>query len=99
MERGNKGAMLRDDEKLGKEEPQGNGLESYRHLIELQKQMIELSQHHEQSRRECEALRDAVARELADQFRERQSVGRRLRTSAIKLLKQSPGALARQLFS
>ena len=91
--------MARSDEQLERAKPGATGLESYRRLIELQKQMIELSQHHEQSRRECEALRDAVARELAEQFRERQSVGRRLRTSAIKLLKQSPGALARQLFS
>ena len=99
MERGNKGAMDRSDKQLERAKPEATGLESYRRLIELQKQMIELSQHHEQSRRECEALRDAVARELAEQFGERQSVGRRLRASAIKLLKQSPGALARQLFS
>jgi len=91
--------MLRDDEQLEGARPAATGLAAYRRLIELQKQMIEVSQHHEQSRRECEALRVVVAREVAEQVRGRQSLGRRFRTSAIRLFKQSPGALARQLFS
>jgi len=91
--------MYRDDEKLERAKPEGNGLESYRRLIELQKQMIELSQHHERSRRECDALRDMVAREAAEQVRGRQSTSARLRASAVKLFKRSPLVLARQLFS
>ena len=91
--------MLRDDEQWERAKPAASGLESYRRLIELQKQMIELSQHHEQSRRACEALRNVVAREVAEQVRGRQSLSRRFRTSAIRLFKQSPGALARQFFS
>jgi len=91
--------MARSDEKLEGARPEETGLESYRRLIELQKQMIELSQHHERSRRECDALRDVVAREVAEQIRLRQSPGARLRASAVKLFKRSPLALARQLFS
>jgi hypothetical protein len=87
--------MARSDDKLEMAKPVATDLESYRRLIELQKQMIELSQHHERSRRECEALREVVAREVA----ERRSVAGRLRNSAGKLLKSSPFALARQLFS
>lgn len=91
--------MHQGDEKLEGAKPGATGLDSYRRLIELQKQMIELSQHHEQSRRECEVLRGVIAKEVAEQVRGRQSMGRRIRTSALRLLKQSPGALARQLFS
>ena len=91
--------MARSDDTLEGAKPGATGLESYRRLIELQKQMIELSQYHEQSRRECEALREVIAKEVAEQVRGRQSMSRRIRTSALRLLKQSPGALARQLFS
>jgi hypothetical protein len=91
--------MLRDDEMLDRAKPEDPGLESYRRLIELQKQMIELSQHHERCRRECEALREVVAREVMEQARARQSPAGRLRASALKLFKRSPIALARQLFS
>jgi hypothetical protein len=87
--------MARSDDKLERAKPVATDLESYRRLIELQKQMIELSQHHERSRRECDALRDVVAREVA----ERRSTGGKLRNSAVKLFNRSPLALARQLFS
>jgi hypothetical protein len=91
--------MLRDDDKLERAKPEVTGLESYRRLIELQKQMIELSQQHERSRREYDALRDVVAREVAGQARGRQSTVARWRISAGKWFKRSPLALARQLFS
>jgi hypothetical protein len=91
--------MLRDDDKLERARPGATGLESYRRLIELQKQMIELSQHHECSRRECEALRNVVAQEVAEHVRRRNSTVARLRATAGKLFKRSPLALARQLFS
>lgn len=91
--------MLRNDEQLERAKPEGTDLASYRRLIELQKQMIELSQHHERSRRECEALRDVVAREVMEQARARQGTSARLRASAGKLLKRSPIAFARQFFS
>ena len=91
--------MARSDDKLEGTKPGENGLESYRRLIELQKQMIELSQHHERSRRECDALRDVVAQEVAEHVRGRNSTVARLRATAGKLFKRSPFALARQLFS
>ena len=91
--------MARSDEQLERAKPEVTGLESYRRLIELQKQMIELSQHHERSRRECDALRDVVAREIAGQARGRQNAVARWRTAADKWTKRSPLALARQLFS
>lgn len=91
--------MARSDDKLERAKPAVTGLESYRRLIELQKQMIELSQHHERSRRECEALRDVVAREVVAQARGRHSPMGRLRASAGRWFKRSPLALARQLFS
>lgn len=40
-------------------------LEPYRRLIELQKQMIELVQQHEKTKRECGALRAQVMKEMA----------------------------------
>ena len=91
--------MARSDDKLERAKPVETGLESYRRLIELQKQMIELSQHHERARRECDALRDVVAQEVAEHVRGRNSTVARLRTTAGKWFKRSPLALARQLFS
>ncbi len=91
--------MARSDDKLERAKPEATGLESYRRLIELQKQMIELSQHHERSRRECDALRDVVAQEVAEHVRGRNSTVARLRATAGKLFKRLPLALARQLFS
>lgn len=91
--------MARSDDKLERAKPVATDLESYRRLIELQKQMIELSQHHERSRRECDALRDVVAQEVAEHARVRQSPMGRLRASAVKLFKRSPLAIARQFFS
>lgn len=91
--------MARSDDKLEGTKPAVTGLESYRRLIELQKEMIELSQHHERSRRECDALRDVVAREVATRARQQNSAVGKLRSSAGKLLKLSPLAFARQLFS
>lgn len=87
--------MARSDKQWERARSEATDLESYRRLIELQKQMIELSQQHERSRRECDALRDAVVREAVA----RQSMMGRLRVSATKLLKRSPFAFARQLFS
>jgi hypothetical protein len=83
------------DEKKVKGQPGSNGLDSYRRLIKLQKQMIELSERYERSRRECETLRASVVREVAA----RQSMGTRLRASASKLLQRWPLSVARDLFS
>jgi len=87
--------MAHSDEQAQRSKPTATSLESYRRLIELQKQMIALSQQHERSRRECEALRDTVAREVAP----RPGLLGRWRAAAARWRKHSPLALARQLFS
>ena len=60
-------------------------LEAYRRLVELQKQMIELSYQHEQSLRECEVLRAQVAREIAARLRGNPSLPQRLRAAWLRL--------------
>lgn len=90
--------MARSEKQRERARSEATDLESYRRLIELQKQMIELSQQHERSRRECEALRETVAREVVARARQ-QNGGGKWRSSAGKLLKLSPFTLARQLFS
>ena len=66
-------------------------LEPYRRLVELQKQMIELAQQHEQSKRQCDALREQMVREVADRRSVRRGLRHRLQQSAAKLLKRVPG--------
>lgn len=70
----------------GNDQPMATGLDSYRRLIELQKQMIVLSQQYEKAKRECDALRDEVAQEVIDQVRARRSLRHRLHQSAVKYL-------------
>ena len=71
--------------------PKATSLESYRRLIELQKQMIELSREHEETKRECAVLREQVAREITKKSRSRKSLPHRIQQSAGKLLKRVPG--------
>jgi hypothetical protein len=68
-----------------------SSLESYRRLIELQKQMIELSREHEETKRECAALREQVAREITKSSRSRRTLPHWMQQSAGKLLKRLPG--------
>lgn len=81
--------MLRDDEQLERAKPEATGLESYRRLILLQKQMIELSQRHEQSKRQRDALRDSVARAVAEELRARRSLRYRWQRKLIAWWRQS----------
>jgi hypothetical protein len=60
-------------------------LEPYRRLVELQKQMIELAQHHKQSRRACEALRAQIERETSVRFRGNSTLKQRLRAAIFRL--------------
>jgi hypothetical protein len=83
--------MSQGEKQLLRAKPAGDGLASYRRLIELQKQMIELSQQHEQSKRECAVLRAQVAHEVANRLRTRRTLRHRLQHSATKLLKRVPG--------
>jgi hypothetical protein len=71
-------------------------LEPYRRLVELQKQMIELAQQHEQSKRRCDALREQMVREVTDRRPVRRGLRHRLQQSTVKLLKRVPGFAARK---
>jgi hypothetical protein len=83
--------MPPEDEHLSRAKPPGDGLESYRRLIELQKQMIELSHQHEQSKRECAALREQVAREVTTRLNPGRTLRQRLQRSAGNWLRRIPG--------
>ena len=69
-------------------------LEPYRRLVELQKQMIELAQQHEQSKRRRDALRDQMVREVSNRRPVRLGLRHRLQQSGAKLLKRVPGFAA-----
>jgi uncharacterized membrane protein YgaE (UPF0421/DUF939 family) len=69
-------------------------LAPYRQLVELQKQMIELAQQHEQSKRRRDALRDQMVREVTDRRPVHRGLRHRLQQSAVKLLKRVPGFAA-----
>jgi len=69
----------------------GDSLAAYRRLIELQRQMIELGQQHEQSKRECATLREHVTRAATARRHEGKSLSHRLRESATRLLRRMPG--------
>jgi hypothetical protein len=66
-------------------------LAPYRRLVELQKQMIELAQQHEQSKRRRDSLREQMVREVTDRRPVRRGLRHRLQQSAVKLLKRVPG--------
>jgi hypothetical protein len=72
----------------------GDDLAPYRRLVELQKQMIELAQQHEQSKRRRDALRDQMVREVTDRQPVRRGLRHRLQQSGAKLLKRVPGFAA-----
>ncbi len=69
-------------------------LAPYRRLVELQKQMIELAEQHEQSKRRRDALRDLMVREVTDRQPARRGLRHRLQQSGAKLLKRVPGFAA-----
>jgi len=66
-------------------------LEPYRRLVDLQKQMIELAQQHEQTKRRRDVLHEQMAREIAGRRPVRRGLRHRLQQSAVKLLKWVPG--------
>jgi len=57
--------MFQDEEQMQTAKPMSADREPYRRLIELQKQMIELVQRHERTKRECSALREQLLEEMA----------------------------------
>ena len=71
-------------------------LEPYRRLVDLQKQMIELAQQHEQSKRKRDALHEQVAQEVAARRNSRDGTRYRLQRSAARLLKRMSGFARRK---
>jgi hypothetical protein len=80
--------MANGEAKIQPTQPVADDLEPYRRLIEIQKELVQLSKQHEASRRECDALRERVIREVIDPARRRNGVHQRLRRSVSKLLGQ-----------
>jgi hypothetical protein len=70
-------------------------LEPYRRLIRVQKQLAEMAKQNEQTKRECDALREQVERE-GESLRSGAGLRHRLRRSAVKLLKRLPRILANE---
>ena len=66
-------------------------LEPYRRLVELQKQMIELAQQHEQSRRKRDALHQQIVRDGAGFRRNGATLRSQMQQSAGRLLKRVSG--------
>jgi len=66
-------------------------LEPYRRLVELQKQMIEVAQQHEQTKRRRDVLRELMVRETAGRRPDRRGLRHRLQQSAVNILKRVPG--------
>ncbi len=66
-------------------------LEPYRRLVELQKQMIELAQQHEHSKRKRDALREQMTHEAMSQGAGHRGLRHRLQRSAARFLKRVPG--------
>jgi hypothetical protein len=85
--------MSQCEEQSAGDKPKGSDLATYRRLIELQKQMIELGQQHEQSKRECATLREQVAQAASARRRIVRGVSSRWRESAVRLLRRMPGLL------
>ena len=86
--------MARHWNNNGEEKAAGDDLEPYRRLVELQKQMIELAQQHEQTRQRRDALHEQMVREAAGRRHRRRGWRHRLHQSAAKLLKRVPGFAA-----
>jgi uncharacterized coiled-coil DUF342 family protein len=69
-------------------------LEPYRRLVELQKQMIELSQQHDHTKRRRDALREQMTREAVARQPVRRGLRHHLQRSAASLLKRVSGFTA-----
>ena len=82
---------MRDRNDNSGEAKVADDLEPYRRLVELQKQMIELAQQHELTRRRRDALHEQMARDVANRRHHRHGWRHRLHQSAARLLKRVPG--------
>jgi uncharacterized coiled-coil DUF342 family protein len=71
-------------------------LEPYRRLVELQKQMIELSQQHDHTKRRRDDLREQMTREAAARQPVRRGLRHHLQRSAAGFLKRVSGFTAQK---
>jgi hypothetical protein len=66
-------------------------LEPYHRLVDLQKQMIELTEQHKQTKRRRDDLHEQMAREATDRRHDHRGLRHRLQRSAARLLKRVSG--------
>jgi hypothetical protein len=78
--------------------PGADDLEPYRRLIEIQKQLVKMAKQNEQTRRECDALREQAARDLFESLRWKGTFRARLRRKAFRLLKRLPRMTPAEIF-
>lgn len=69
-------------------------LEPYRQLIKIQKQLVKMARKHEKTRRECEVLREEMARELLELSAKESKSPTRLRARAMKFIQRLPRSVA-----
>jgi hypothetical protein len=87
------GMMGKQNKMSQNAKPGADDLEPYRRLIEVQKQLAEMARQHEQARRECDALRERMAREMFESIRWQD----KLRYRAHKILRRLPRITAREV--
>lgn len=83
--------MARSGKEYPGVKPVAEDLEPYRRLVELQKQMIELAEQHEQTRRKRDALREQMAHAVPGRPPGHRGLRHRLQRSAVKFLRHVPG--------
>ena len=66
-------------------------IEPYRRLVDLQKQMIELAEQHELTKRRRDSLREQITRDAAHRQHARRGLRHRFQQAAARLLKQVSG--------
>jgi hypothetical protein len=69
-------------------------LEPYRRLIETQRALIEMARKHEQTRRECDALREIMARQVMKRPSWTQFMFHRVQQSLFRVIKRLPPVTA-----
>ena len=80
--------MARSGQQSDSAKPATTDLESYRRLIELQKELVGLSEQYKLSKRQRDELFDVVAREVAERL-QRKSLRQRLQYAAARWLERS----------
>lgn len=73
-------------------------LEPYRQLIKVQKELAWLAKQHEQTKRECTALREQLAREVIPKLRHKSKWRYRLERLIMKRFRRLPPAVPTDIF-